>query len=59
LTLDTGLLFPETYALMDEPEQRLHLRLIRIKPAIAVGQQVEQYGAALWDRQPDACCNLR
>jgi hypothetical protein len=44
---------------MDEPEQRLHLRLIRIKPAIAVGQQVEQYGAALWDRQPDAYCNLR
>jgi phosphoadenosine phosphosulfate reductase len=59
LTLDTGLLFPETYALMDELEDRLNLRLTRVKPAQTVDQQAKQYGSALWERNPDACCNLR
>ncbi len=59
LTLDTGLLFPETYALMDEVEQRLDLNLIRIRPAQTVAQQAHMHGAALWEREPDRCCELR
>ncbi|HEX2621815.1 MAG TPA: phosphoadenylyl-sulfate reductase, partial [Phototrophicaceae bacterium] len=59
LTLDTGLLFPETYALMDDLEQRLNLNLIRVKPEQTVQQQEERYGTALWERDADACCNLR
>jgi phosphoadenosine phosphosulfate reductase len=59
LTLDTGLLFPETYALMDELEERLNLNLIRIRPAQTIQQQAESFGAELWDRDPDQCCNLR
>jgi phosphoadenosine phosphosulfate reductase len=59
LTLDTGLLFPETYALMDELEERLELNLIRVRPAQNVAQQAETHGAELWDRDPDQCCNLR
>src|SRR5688572_21983523 len=39
LTLDTGLLFRETYALMDALEQRLNLRLIRIRPTQNVAEQ--------------------
>src|SRR5215510_15355593 len=57
LTLDTGLLFPETYALMDELERRLNLNLIRIRPAQTVEQQAAAYGPALWERDPDRCCN--
>lgn len=59
LTLDTGLLFPETYALMDELEKRLDLRLIRIKPEQTVAQQGETHGPALWESDPDLCCQMR
>src|SRR5215510_3917269 len=52
LTLDTGLLFPETYTLMDDLEARLSLNLIRVRPAQTVQQQAETYGENLWDREP-------
>src|SRR6185295_10106290 len=53
LTLDTGLLFPETYTLMDDLEQRLNLNLIRLRPAQTVEQQAQSYGSNLWERDPD------
>jgi len=59
LTLDTGLLFPETYELMDELEQRFQLNLIRLRPEQTVEQQAEAHGPALWGRDPNQCCNLR
>lgn len=59
LTLDTGLLFPETYALIDALEERLKLRLIRVHPQQTVEQQAQTYGPELWARDPDRCCNLR
>jgi phosphoadenosine phosphosulfate reductase len=59
LTLDTGLLFPETYELMNTLERRLNLRLIRIHPAQTVNHQVESEGGNLWQRDPDRCCTLR
>lgn len=59
LTLDTGLLFPETYALMDDLEKRLNLRLIRVRPSQTVEQQSQTYGGNLWEKNPDQCCNLR
>ncbi len=59
LTLDTGLLFPETYALMGELQARLGFNLVRVKPALTVEQQADQYGEALWKRDPDACCRMR
>jgi phosphoadenosine phosphosulfate reductase len=49
LTLDTGVLFPETYALMDEVEQAFHLNLIRIKPS----------AKPMWEQDVDACCQYR
>lgn len=59
LTLDTGLLFPETYTLMDDLEKRLNLNLNRVRPAQTVDEQAAAYGPALWERDPDQCCNLR
>jgi len=59
LTLDTGLLFPETYALMHELEDRLRLNLIRVRPAQTVAEQAAAHGPDLWEREPDQCCNLR
>jgi phosphoadenosine phosphosulfate reductase len=59
LTLDTGLLFPETYALMDQLSDQLHINIRRVRPVQTVEQQAAQYGPALWEREPDACCELR
>lgn len=59
VTLDTGLLFPETYALMDELENRFDFNLIRVNPTLTVEEQAERYGDNLWSRNPDQCCHLR
>jgi phosphoadenosine phosphosulfate reductase len=59
LTLDTGLLFPETQELIDRLEQRFALNLIRVRPGQTVDQQADRYGPELWERDPDLCCRLR
>ena len=59
LTLDTGLLFPETQDLIDALEQRFDLDLRRIKPRQTPKQQARDYGDRLWERNPDRCCHIR
>lgn len=56
LTVDTGLLFPETYALMDEVTRRFDLRLKRITPRI---EPLSANGEPLWSTNPDMCCHER
>jgi len=58
-TLDTDFLFPETYALIDEIERRYHINVERTKPRLSPEEQAREFGAALWSRQPDQCCNIR
>jgi phosphoadenosine phosphosulfate reductase len=58
-TLDTGLLFPETYELMSEIERRYGIKVERLKPALTVEEQDRQHGASLWSRTPDRCCYMR
>ena len=57
--LDTGLLFDETYALVDRVRERYGIEPIPVRPELTVAQQNVRYGEALWARDPDACCNLR
>ena len=59
LTLDTGLLFPETQDLIDRLESRFQLKLRRIKPRQSPKQQARDYGDRLWERNPDRCCHIR
>jgi len=59
LTLDTGLLFPETYALVEQWEQAFNLNVVRVRPSQTVAQQAINYGDALWERDSNVCCNLR
>ena len=59
LTLDTGLLFPETLELMDKLEARCGLDLRRVKPRQTPAQQARDYGDRLWERNPDRCCHIR
>ncbi|GHH96919.1 phosphoadenylyl-sulfate reductase [Neobacillus kokaensis] len=58
--LDTGLHFLETYEVIDKMEARFpSLRIERKQPAITLEEQAEQYGTALWKRDPNKCCEIR
>lgn len=58
--LDTGLHFQETYDLIDEVKERYPDLEIEMKqPELTVDEQREQYGAALWSKNPDQCCYIR
>ena len=56
--LDTGVLFPETYALWKQTETRYGTAVER-----AAGPTLEEQAAAhgdrLWERDPAACCGIR
>jgi phosphoadenosine phosphosulfate reductase len=58
-TLDTGLLFDETYALWAALEQRYGITIRAVKPALTLDQQAVAEGPALWTRDPDRCCDQR
>src|SRR5262245_14617164 len=58
-TLDTGLLFPETYQLWRALEVRYGITIRAVRPAQTVAEQASAHGAALWAREPDRCCELR
>jgi phosphoadenosine phosphosulfate reductase len=58
-TLDTEFLFPETYNLMDQAEQRYGITIERVYPLNSPEEQERVHGSALWQRNPDLCCNLR
>lgn len=58
-TLDTGVLFPETYELWQRLEDRYRIEIRAIQPLLTIGRQAAAHGAALWSRDPDRCCELR
>lgn len=58
-TLDTGLLFPETYALWRRLETRYGLVIRGVEPALTLAEQEATLGAKLWERAPDDCCGVR
>lgn len=57
--LDTGLLFPETYALVEQVAERYNIQPLAVHPALSVAAQAVQHGEALWERDPDRCCSIR
>lgn len=58
-TLDTGLLFPETYALWRRLEERYGFTIRAVRPAQSVEEQAQTHGPALWKQDPDLCCARR
>ncbi len=58
-TLDTGLLFPETYALWRRLEDRYGVTIRGVRPHQTVEEQAAARGPRLWEREPDECCRLR
>jgi phosphoadenosine phosphosulfate reductase len=58
-TLDTGLLFPETYELKERLQNFFGLKIESLDPAQTVAEQQETYGGNLWESNPDTCCTMR
>jgi phosphoadenosine phosphosulfate reductase len=59
LFLDTGYHFAETHATRDEVARALPVRILDIKPKQTVAEQDAEYGAKLYQRDPNLCCQLR
>jgi len=57
--IDTGFLFPETQQLITTLESRYRIAVERVLPVLSTRNQEERYGAALWERDPDLCCQIR
>jgi len=57
-TLDTGLLFPQTYDTWRAIEARYGVTIDGFQ-GISVARQVAECGDELWKRDPDACCAIR
>jgi len=58
-TLDTEFLFPETYTLMDQIQERYGIKIERVYSLLSPEEQERVHGPVLWSRNPDQCCNLR
>jgi phosphoadenosine phosphosulfate reductase len=56
--LDTHVLFPETYAVWREIEQRYGTR-IEVYEGPSLGRQAAIHGDELWKTKPDLCCSIR
>jgi phosphoadenosine phosphosulfate reductase len=57
--LDTGYHFAETIGTRDAVAATLPVTVKTITPAQTVAEQDAQYGARLYERDPDKCCALR
>jgi phosphoadenosine phosphosulfate reductase len=57
-TLDTDLLFDETYATWRALEDRYDVK-IDVFRGLSLEEQASKHGDALWAREPDKCCGIR
>jgi phosphoadenosine phosphosulfate reductase len=57
-TLDTHVLFPETYETWKRVEERYGIE-VQVFQGPSLGRQAATHGDKLWERDPDACCDLR
>jgi len=58
-TLDTGLYFRETYMLWSQLEEIYDIRIRAARSQLTLEEQAAEHGDALWEREPDTCCQLR
>ncbi len=57
-TLDTGLLFRETYDTWRRLEERYGIT-VDVYQGLSLARQEVLHGERLWERDPNACCDLR
>jgi phosphoadenosine phosphosulfate reductase len=58
ITLDTGVLFEETYELWRRVEERYGIE-VEAHRGISLAEQAARHGDRLWEREPDRCCAIR
>jgi phosphoadenosine phosphosulfate reductase len=58
-TLDTGVLFPETYELWRTLERKYGISIRAVRSELGLPAQAEEFGDRLWERSPDQCCRIR
>lgn len=56
-TLDTGVLFPETYALWSRLERHYGIVIRAVRPSFTLQEAAAVH--RLWETDPDRCCELR
>lgn len=59
LVLDTGRLFPETYAYIEQLSRHLNLTDVRLYRPSDEDVMAEDADGTLYKRNPDACCDMR
>jgi phosphoadenosine phosphosulfate reductase len=57
--IDTGLLFKETYELIEKAAEKYGIKPERYAPELTLERQRELYGENLYQRNPDLCCQIR
>jgi phosphoadenosine phosphosulfate reductase len=57
-TLDTDVLFPETYATKAALEERYGIE-VDVYRGITLDEQAQLHGDELWRSNPDLCCSIR
>ena len=57
-TLDTGLLFPETYETWRQLEDRYGVK-VEVYQGMSLARQSAEHGDELWNSDPDSCCGIR
>jgi phosphoadenosine phosphosulfate reductase len=57
-TLDTGVLFPETYETWRQLEERYDVK-VEVYQGMSLARQASLHGDELWNSDPDACCGIR
>jgi phosphoadenosine phosphosulfate reductase len=57
-TLDTGVLFAETYDTWRAVEERYGIT-VRSYEGLSLEEQAARHGEALWASDPDLCCSIR
>ena len=57
-TLDTGLLFPETYETWRQLEKRYGVKG-EVYQGMSLARQSADHGDELWNTDPDSCCGIR
>src|SRR5438552_7814199 len=57
--LDTDVLFPETYKLVEQVTRRYGVQPVAYRSRLTLDEQAQQHGERLWARDPDRCCYLR
>lgn len=59
ITIDSGFLFDESYALHEQVQQRYGIQLDVYKPTLTPAAQAIKHGPKLWQTDPNLCCYLR